>query len=303
MKTMKIILFLSGILFFVSCINEDLEPCPPDQGNVKINLYVEKFQNKSENPLASRETGFNLRLHYLCYYLYRGDSLIEHKIVDDLSLNTPPAYVFEWNGLDFGSYTLVVAGNCKAAGVLTGLGDPRTDLVIHYPGADTTDDFFTCVFPFRVDCSCTEEFDAGLQRMHGVVRSRFVNLPADVTEIEVSVDGVYGRKTICADYDGEAIVVTKRYPVLAQTRAAEPDYILGSFPNLPGRQSVYHVRLYTAGSDVPVFDQDITDTLPIRRNQLAEVTTTFADDGTFSFEIVLDKDWSGSINGGGTVVD
>lgn len=303
MKTMKILLFLSGFLLFASCINEDLDPCPPDKGDVKINLYVEKFQNKSENPLASRETEFNRRLHYLCYYLYRGDSLLEYRVVDDLTLNTRPAYVFEWNGLEFGDYTLVVVGNCKAEGVLTGRGDLRTDLVLHYPGADTTDDFFTCTFPFRVDCSCTEEFDAGLQRVQGVVRSKFVNLPAGVTEIEVTVDGVYGRKTVCRDYDGEAIVVSRRYPVVPLVRAAAPDYVLGSFPTLAGNRSVYHVRLYAAGNEVPVFDRDITDALQIRRNQLVEITTTFAEDGTFTFEIALDKDWSGSIEGGGTVVD
>ena len=60
---------------------------------------------------------------------------------------------------------------------------------------------------------------------------------------------------------------------------------------------------YSRNSVTGYFDRDITDTLPVRRNQLAEITTTFADDGTFTFEIVLDKDWNGSIDGGGTEVD
>lgn len=303
MKTTKITVFLLSILFLASCINEDLDPCPPEQGNIKVNLYVEQFQNKSDDPLASREAAFNQRLHYLCYYLYKGDTLVQHRIVDDLTPNTPPAYVFEWNNLDFGDYTLVAIGNCGAEGILEGSGDPRTNLILHYPGADTTDDFFSCIFPFRVDCNCTEELDAGLQRAHGVLRSRFVNLPANVTAIEVSLDGVSARKTVCGDYDGDPITVSKRYTVEPAVRANTPDYVLGTFPTQPGGQSVYHVRLYTAGSSTPVFDQDITGDIQIRRNQLVEIATTFAKDGTFTFEIILDKDWEGTIIGGGTVVD
>lgn len=303
MKTTKITVFLLSILFLASCINEDLDPCPPEQGNIKINLYVEQFQNKSEDPLASREAAFNQRLHYLCYYLYKGDTLMQQRIVDDLTPNTPPAYVFEWNNLDFGDYTLVVIGNTDAEGVLEGSGDTRSNLILHYPGVDTTDDFFSCTFPFRVDCNCTEELDAGLKRVHGVLSSRFVNLPANVTAIEVTLDGVSGRKTVCGDYDGDPITVTKRYAVRPTVDGALPAYVLGTFPTQPGRSSVYHVRLYTAGSDTPIFDKDITNDIQIRRNQLVEITTTFAKDGTFTFEISLDKDWEGTISGGGTVVD
>lgn len=303
MKTTKITAFLLILLSFASCIDEDLDPCPPETGNVKINLYVETFRNKSENPLASRESRFNQRVHYLCYYLYKGDSLIQHAVAENLAPETSPAYVLEWDNLDFGDYTLVAVSNCAAAGVLAGSGDTRADLVLHYPGADLTDDFFTCVFPFRVDCNCTAEWEAGLQRAHGVLRSRFVNLPAHVTAVEVSLDGVSGQKTVCGDYDGDPITVTRRYVVQPVAREGMPGYVLGTFPTQPGRQSVYRVKLYSAGSDTPVFDKEMVPAIQMIRNQLVDITATFANDGTFSFEVDLDTDWDGTVEGGGTVVD
>lgn len=303
MKTTKIALCLLLLLCLASCIDEDLAPCPPERGNIRIHLYAEKFQNKSANPLAAREGRFSERIHSLCYYLYRGDSLIRHTVDEDLADATGAAYTLAWDHLDFGDYTLVAIGNGTAGGVLTGSGDPRTNLVLHYPGADTTDDFFFATFPFRVDCDCTEELEAGLQRAHGVLRSRFVNLPARVTAVEISLDGLAGRKTVCEAYDGDPIVATKRYAVATAAPEAAAGYLLGTFPTQPGRQSVYHLKLYTAGSDTPVFDQDITRTLQMIRNQLVEITVTFATDGTFTFEVILDKDWEGSIDGGGTVID
>lgn len=302
MKTTKITICLLLFLSLACCIDEDLAPCPPERGNVKIDLYVEKFQNKSANPLASRESHFNERIHYLCYYLYKGDSLMQYTLVEDLAASTGPACSLAWDHLDFGDYTLVAVGNCGARGVLAGSGDPRTNLVLHYPGSDTTDDFFFASFPFRIDCDCTEELETGLLRAHGVLRSRFVNLPPQVTAVEISLDGLSGRKTVCGEYDGDPITVSKRYPV-GSVAPESADYLLGTFPTQPGRQSVYHVKLYTAGSDTPIFDQDITRTLQMIRNQLVEITVTFAPDGTFTFDVILNKDWEGSINGGGTVID
>lgn len=297
---------LISFLFFLllcSCINDDLDECPPEVGNIKINIYAEKFQNKSEDPLASREASFNTRLHHLYYYLYKGDKLLERGSVDDLSANTAPAYSFERSNLDFGDYTLLVLGNCKAAGVITGTGDNRNELILNYPGIDTTDDFFTCVFPFTVNCDCTQEYDAGLQRVHGVIRCNIVNLPENISDVEISINGLSGKKTVTGNYSGN-IEVSKRFPVVnAKARTRNQSYVLGTFPTANGQQSAYRLKLYSYGSDVPILDKVIADTLTVQRNQLLDMTTTFDENGingNIRFEILLGTEWDGSVDGGST---
>lgn len=298
----KIISLLLGIFFFTSCINEDLDPCPPTEGNVRINLYVEKFQNKSQDPLASREAAFNKRLHYMCYYLYKGDTLLEHGIESDLTTRTAPAFVFERYGLDFGDYTLVIGGNCQATGILTGTGEKREELMFNYPLAGTLEDYFACVFPFTVNCDCTQEFDAGLQRVLGIVRCNFVNLPDDISEVEISLNGLTRKKAFTSDYAEES-EITKRFPVQRLLRSSNQSYLMGTFPTIAGKQTAYRLRLYSSDKDTPIFEQVMADTLRVTRNQLLDMTTTFDSNGIqgkIRFDVLLDKDWDGSVDGGNT---
>ncbi|MCC8172450.1 MAG: hypothetical protein LIP00_11865 [Parabacteroides sp.] len=304
----KIITFLLSLLSLGACINETLDPCPPEPGNppetghVKIDLYVEKFRNASDDPLASREAAFNLRLQDICYYLYQGDRLIGQGVVNDLSAYSAPAYVFDFSSLAWGDYTLVAMSNCQAAGVLTGTGADRNEFMLHYPGADSTADFFTCVFPFTVNCNCEQTFEAALQRAHGVVRSRFVNLPGNITAAEVTLDRVYGQKTVCGDYGGDPIEATRHFRITPVTRAAAPDYVTGTFSTVAGQHSTYRLRLYAGDSAEPVFDRAIPDTLQIERNQLTEITTTFhtdAQEHIVSFEVTFDTGWDGTTEGSG----
>lgn len=301
MNTKIISLFL-GIFFFTSCINEDLNPCPPTKGNVKINLYVEKFQNKSLDPLVSREAAFNKRLHYMCYYLYKGDSLLEHGIESDLTTRTAPAFIFEHHDLDFGDYTLVIGGNCPTQGILTGTGLKREELMFNYPLTGSLEDYFACVFPFTVNCDCTQEYDAGLQRVLGVVRCNFVNLPDDISEVEISLNGLTCKKAFTSDY-AEETEITKHFPVHRSLRSSNQSYSMGTFPTIAGKRTAYRLRLYSSGKETPVFEQVMTDTLQVARNQLLELVTTFGADGIKGqnrFEVFLDKDWNGSVDGGNT---
>lgn len=299
----KIITLLLCLLSLGGCINETLDACPPEPGNppetghAKINLYVEKFRNASADPLAAREDAFNLRLQDICYYLYQGDRLIGQGVADDLTPYSAPAYVFDFPSLAWGDYTLVAMSNCRAEGLLSGTGADRNEFMLHYPGADTTGDYFTCVFPFTVDCNCELSFDAALQRAHGVVRSRFVNLPGNITAAEVTLDRVYGQKTVCGDYGGDPVTATHRFGIAPVTRAAAPDYVIGTFPTVAGQHSTYRLKLYAGDSGEPVFDREIPDTLQIARNQLTEITTTFhtdAQEHIVSFEVTFDTGWDGA---------
>lgn len=297
MKT-TILGIIVALFTLAGCIKEDLDPCPA--GNVRMNIYAEKFQNISEDPMLSTETDFKGRMSHLRYFLYQGDVLKDQGIVRDFSGVNGAFYTLSWQNLDFGDYRLVLVGN-STANAMTGDGSVADNLLLTYPGADLTEDYFSAVFPFTVDCNCTTDFNVGLSRMQGVVRYTFKNVPADLTDIEIGMTGVTAQKHITGDYEG-AGNATHRHTILPVRAVAGPDFSIGIFPTLPDKKAVFSMKLYRNHEPEPYYDRMVTDTLRIRRNQLLEIGTTFSDGEVF-FEIKMDASWDGSTPGGDTEIN
>ncbi|MCD8182600.1 MAG: hypothetical protein LUE99_05330 [Bacteroides sp.] len=107
----KLLLFLSVILF-AGCIHETLEPCPV--GDVKINIYVEKYQAVTHNFSTDMEASFFTRIRDVHYFLFKDKALIDEGRISDCTLFTTPPYTFQREGLEFGDYCLAVVSNCSA---------------------------------------------------------------------------------------------------------------------------------------------------------------------------------------------
>ncbi len=293
------LLFLLSVLLFSGCIHETLDPCPI--GDVKVNIYVEKFQAVTHNYPDDMETSFNTRINDIHYFLFKDNALIEEGRIADCSPYTAGPYTFERAGLEFGDYCLAVVSNCSA---YVG-GNAPADLFFTYAGVDNKEDYFAVCFPFTVDCDCTSEYNAYMERTHGVIRYTFSNVPREVSGIEVTMTHVANKKMIDGDYSDQ-IEVTKRIPVgqLARARAAEEDVtlVLGTFPTTTGMRSAYKLRLYNQGQDQPWYDETVTDTLNVRRNQLLEIATSFIGNIP-SFKVMIDTAWDGSNWGGGTDIE
>lgn len=289
---------LLALFTLVGCVKEDLDPCPV--GNVKMNVYAEKFQNTSENAMDNTEGRFADRIRHLRYFLYQEGKLKEKGVVSNLSAVNGAFYTLNWQNLDFGDYQLVVVGN-STADALTGDESSADNLLLTYPGADLTEDYFSAVFPFKVDCDCTTEYNVGLSRVQGVVRYTFKNIPADLTDIEVGMTGITNLKHITGNYEG-AGTATHHYSVVPVGAVTDPHFSIGTFPTLPDKKAVFSMKLYRNHETTPYYDQVVTDTLQIRRNQLLDIVTTFSD-GKISFEVKMDASWNGSTSGGEADVD
>lgn len=295
----KVLGILLALFTLAGCIKEDLDPCPV--GNVKINVYAEKFQNPSEEPMASTESDFKGRISHLRYFLYKGKELKEEGIVTDFSRVNGAFYTFDRFGLDFGDYTLVLVGNSTQT-ALSGNPSKMDNLLITYPGPDLTKDYFSAVFPFTVDCDCTTEFNVGMSRMHGVVRYIFENMPEDVTAIEVTMKNVGVKKWIHGDYAEKTDIVKTYVPATLQSRAAKQQWVMGTFPTAAGEKSVYSVKVYRQHSSLPFYEGVVSEQLEVKRNQLLDIKAVF-NDGTLRFDISIDHTWDGTSDGGDTEIE
>lgn len=293
----KLILFLS-VLLFSACIRETLDPCPV--GDVKIKIYVEKFQSVTHNYQMDMEASFNTRIKDMHYFLFKDNALLEENRISDSSPYTTPAYTFERQGLEFGDYCLVVVSNCSA---YVG-GNTPSEIFFTYAGVDNKEDYFATCFPFTVDCDCQTEYNTYLERVHGVIRYTFENVPEHMTGIEMTMTNLGDKKMIDGDYSGRMEMV-KRIPVGTQTRAGKDGnmtVVIGTFPTTTGERSAYKLRLYKNNEDKPWYDETVTDTLTVRRNQLLDIATRFTGD-TPSFEVLINTSWGGSNSGGNTDID
>lgn len=296
----KILSLFLPVLLFTGCIHETLDPCPVG-GDVKVNIYTEKFQAVTHDFEQDMEPSFNTRIKDIHYLLFKDNALIEEGRIADTSPYSGPSYVFERQGLAFGDYCLAIVSNCSAS---IG-GNTPDDLFFTYAGVDNTEDYFAVSFPFTIDCDCQSEYNTYLERAHGVIRYSFYDVPDYLTGIEVSITNLGNKKQINGDYSGQ-IEVTKRIPVSQLLPARDTDkaltLVLGTFPTTKGEQSSCKISLYRDEEEAPWYSETITDNAIIRRNQLLEIIARFIG-GIPSFEVKIDTAWDGSNSGGGTDIN
>lgn len=297
MKTNLLILF--SLFLFTGCISETLDPCPV--GDVKINIYVEKFQSVTHDYQKDMEPSFSTRIKDIHYFLFKDNALLEEGRITDCTPYSASPYTFERQGLEYGDYCLAMVSNCSA---YVG-GNAPADLFLSYAGVDNKEDYFATCFPFRIDCNCESEYNAFMERTHGVIRYTFTDIPTDLSEVEMTMTNVGNKKMIDGDYSGQ-IEVTKRIPVNQLTRAADANnnltVVLGTFPTANGTKSAYRLRLYRNGEENPSYSETVTETLTIRRNQLVDITTRFTGDIP-SFEVKVNTAWDSSNSGGDTEIN
>lgn len=284
---------LSLIISLFGCVKDGVDECPEcPEAHVKINFFAEKFRNKYQDPLMEREEKFCDRVSHLRYYLYKDGELYSQGMIDSFSDPHSPGFLMEYSGLKYGNYTVVAVANCSGESLS---GDPTkmNQLLLTYPGCETTEDYFTAVFPFTVDAPTSDEYNVGLLRAHGVIRYTFENMPSDISDIEIRMENVYGKKWIAGNYE-EGTKVSRRYKMnTTGVKQSVEDYVIGTFPSIAGEKSAYYLNLYREGEITPYISQLISDTLTVTRNQLLEIAVKF-NDGNLDFEIDLDSDWDGS---------
>ena len=286
----------------VSCIEEKLDPCPPQGGNVAVALRVEKFQTRPPYRPSDFEEGFAERIHSLYYLLYADGQLIEHGVADDIQAADGDCYLFRRDALPLGAYRLAFVANVTPR-MMTGTTDAPELRYIVYQGETNGDDHFRADLPFEVTCPCRNEFESVLQRVHGVTRFRFENIPAGITSVEVVLDNVGERMPLCGEPDLPC-EVSKRVPTVQLMSRAGGTFTLGTFCTLPGVKTSWRLKLY-GDDEAPLYDRVVTDTLRIECNQLIELKARFREDdpaGGIEFSVDVDTMWDGVNEGGGGTI-
>lgn len=171
--------------------------------------------------------------------------------------------------------------------MMTGTMDAPEARYIVYQGEKNGDDHFRADVPFEVTCPCRNEFEAVLQRVHGITRFRFENIPARIASVEVVLDNVGQRMPLCGEPD-LACEVSKRIPAAQLRTRPAGSFTLGTFCTLPGVRTSWRLRLY-GEDDAPLYDRVVTDTLRIECNQLIDLTARF-EEGDFRGEIEFSVD-------------
>lgn len=141
------------LLSAMSCIEEKLDPCPPQGGEVTVALRVEKFQARPPYRPSDFEQEFGKRIHSLDYLLYADGQLIGQGRADDLQTAASGDYLFRMGTLPFGTYRLAFVANA-AARMMTGTTDAPEARYIVYQGEKNGDDHFRADVPFEVTCPC-----------------------------------------------------------------------------------------------------------------------------------------------------
>lgn len=287
------------LLSATSCIEEKLDPCPPQGGSVTVALRVEKFQARPSYRPSDFEQEFGKRIHSLDYLLYAGGQLVGQGRADDLHTASGGDYLFRIDTLPFGTYRLAFVANVTPR-MMTGTMDAPEARYIVYQGEKNGDDHFRADVPFEVTCPCRNEFEAVLQRVHGITRFRFENIPARIASVEVVLDNVGQRMPLCGEPD-LACEVSKRIPAAQLRTRPAGSFTLGTFCTLPGVRTSWRLRLY-GEDDAPLYDRVVTDTLRIECNQLIDLTARFEEGdfrGEIEFSVDVDTTWDGANEGGG----
>lgn len=293
-----------GLLSAVSCIEEDLAVCPSGGGGVTVALCVEKFRTRPPYQLSDLEETFGTRIHSMQYLLYAEGRLIEQGSIAGIQSVEGGSCLFRHDTLPFGAYRLAFIANTSASS-MAGTADAPETYYITYQGTGREDDHFRADLSFEITCPYRNEFETVLQRVYGVTRFRFEQVPAEITSIEVSLDNVGERIPVCGEPD-RSCKVAKRISTEELASRAGGTYTLGTFSTLPGMKSSWRMKLYAGDETAPVYDRLITDTLRIERNQLIDLKARFKEEdfrNGIEFLVDVNSSWDGSNEGGGEVMN
>lgn len=293
---------IAGIAIFLlslaGCVKETLDKCK--EGNVRINVYAEKFQSKYSDVTRDIEPQFGKRIEFMHCILYQEDNYVLDTVIDNVSAVKDSHMPIDFHQLPFGNYNLVIIGNCLPE-TMSGDFHRRGGMLLLYPGADKTEDMFASVVSFTVDCDCTMEFSTKLLRLLGVVRCEMNGLADDVSEIEVIFHNINSQ---CGDNGVFSLPIdlSRRIKIM-RTRSTEPQsLLLGVFPTLSDKPATYEVKLYSEGQTEPTFSKVMSDKINILRNQYVELISDFSK-GEVQFTIRLDTQWDDHMQGGEVEID
>lgn len=278
-------LFFS-LLFFVSCIKEDSEACPPLQVNIIVK--DKNYFNVNNVPLEIRKSEMLPFREYIPTLRYalrdvETGSVVEEQGVFSVTGSEATYSITFCECLPIGKYVLTVWGGMPDD---TSLTDAALTHIIHANGKEGSDVYLThdtIVYDYQ-----NNHFTVDMERVTGKLLVQVVDLPTTGRYMDERIDRIYGRVNHLFNYLNP-ISVAK----MATWESAEGIVVSSILaPSTGSAQSVLHLDFYnTLTRSVPDFTpKDVNITL--KRNELTALKYAYSEErNDFFIYILMGDTW------------
>lgn len=278
-------LFFS-LLFFVSCIKEDSEACPPLQVNIIVK--DKNYFNVNNVPLEIRKSEMLPFREYIPTLRYalrdvETGSVVEEQGVFSVTGSEATYSITFCECLPTGKYVLTVWGGMPDD---TSLTDAALTHIIHANGKEGSDVYLThdtIVYDYQ-----NNHFTVDMERVTGKLLVQVVDLPTTGRYMDERIDRIYGRVNHLFNYLNP-ISVAK----MATWESAEGIVVSSILaPSTGSAQSVLHLDFYnTLTRSVPDFTpKDVNITL--KRNELTALKYAYSEErNDFFIYILMGDTW------------
>lgn len=285
-KSIHFLLILSSITFFVSCIRDDLKPCPPLE--VEIFVKDKNYFNIDNVSLETRKSETLAFREYVptLYYALRNEAtgeIIEEEGVFNLTDNNPSHSITFCECLPFGKYVLTVWGGLTDN---TSLRDQALTNILHTNQLEGNDVYLvhdTLVYDIE-----NTHYNVAMERTTGKLLMQITNLPSTIRYADHSVDQIFERVNHEFTYSNPTIVRKQ------DSWNAAPEILLSTIlaPSTGDKSSNVHLNLYDeADQTTPALTpKDVKVTL--KRNELTSLKYVYDDEKEdFNIYILNDDTW------------
>lgn len=289
MKYMVYTYILLTAFVLVSCVRDEILPCPPLQVNIAVK--DKNYFNVDKVELEDRLSD-NLPLRdYVPTLYYRLNRIMEDgtsRMVEEKGVfpveSDGKTYPVTFDGsLPHGTYVITVWGGLDK---LDPLSEDRTSISFH-PGHTEGLDVYMANDTLVYD-AYNYAYTTEMERTKGKLIIQVTNLPTAVHYSDKTITGLYGEMDCCMfEYSKRTEVTTIREwqpgnEVVTKTVLT---------PSVKEKGSLLSVNFYDeAGRDKPVFSpEDVNITM--RRNMLTVLKYVYDGNGGFTIYILVNDNW------------
>lgn len=277
-------LFVS-LWLHISCIKEEIKPCPPLQINIAVkdknyfNINNVELEEYKEENLSFRE--YIPTLYYTLSDINTGE-VIEHKNVFNIIGDEKVYSVGLSDNIPFGKYVFTVWGGLSDDSPLK--DDPQK-AILHI-GNRESDDLYLADDTLVYDAE-NYLYTVDMERVKGKLIVHLVNLPRSANHSDNTIDSLFKRVDRHFNYT-ESTSVYKRFD-----RQDVQETVIKTVlaPSGKDRYSLLKLNFYaTEKYDLPVFSPKGMNII-LKRNELTVLRYVYNGNGEFLIYMLVNDNW------------
>ena len=285
MNTRNYIYLFTSLWLCISCIKEDMKPCPHLQLNIEIkdkNYFninnIELEEHKGEN-LPFKE--YIPTLHYTLYDFNTGN-IVEQKNVFNVSGDEKTFQITFPENMPLGKYVFTVWGGLADE---TALKDDPEKATLHVGNKEGNDLYLSNdTLIYNVD---NYHYTINMERTKGKLIVQLVNLPHAIVHSENSIDSLFKRVDRHFNYSESTSVYNQ-----SDWKTA-PETVIKTVlaPSGKDQYSLLRLNFYaTAQHDLSALTPKGIN-IAMRRNELTVLKYVYDDSGDFRIYMLVNDSW------------